>query len=347
MQSLHAVTALGFALCATAAVSAHQPPPGTEELRTTLKPKVVKSWSYALPAESWKKVGNSIDLPHEGGRGFLAAKHPTALKLELDCDGDGDGDKTIRGADGFAILELDLDGEKVPYALRLRAAGADYEFAASTVLVGRIGGSDITLIDQDNDGDFTEFGVDAIVVGKRRAASYLSHVVSLDDGLYELQLDGRELVAKAFQGETGAVNLATGFKARAKLECLVISDENGNSYEVSHERSGLRVPVGKYKITGGQVSKGQETVSIRAGKMGAIEVTADGEAELEWGGPLVAEVSFTRQADQVKIGPENLHFFGKAGEEYYNFHPDGASPKFSIRDKDSGREVGKLRFEGC
>ncbi|MBK8980007.1 MAG: hypothetical protein IPM29_29255 [Planctomycetes bacterium] len=340
-----ALTALASALLAVPVAA--QAEPGAE-LRAELHPAAVKRWTYALPAERWVAVGDSIPIRHAHGTGFVADQHPTALKMALDTDGDGRTDVTIRGSSGFAVLKIAAgDGEAVDYAVRFRARGTEYDYASSSVLQGSLGGTKVVLIDQDNDGDFGEFGVDAMVVGNAQAASYLSPVTNIDGVLYAIRLQGTELTAAPWSGPTGTLSIARGFESNGRLDAAVVTNEQGHSFELSRERDGLRVPAGTYRISGGVVSRGNETVQIASGRMQGIVVGEGEDRELRWGGPLVAEFEVLRSGEKVTIEPASLHFYGRAGEEYREFLPQGSSPKFLIFDDNKKRLLATGRFEGC
>jgi hypothetical protein len=319
------------------------------DLTAAMTFKAAKEWSIVLPRETWTKVDGGIPIPHANAERFATESDGKSLSLGVDTDGDGSVDKRIKGAKGY--LELGArtaDGKALEYALRLRAVGTAYEFATAGVMRGRLCGETIVLIDQNNNGVWNEFGVDAMVVGSGKAASFLSKVANLGGSLYELAVDadGREVRATKWAGDSGELDLRKGFKARGKLDSVVVTSQNGSmSFELS--QGALRVPAGTYKIAGGQASSGVETVRIGGGRMNGVAVKSGETTALDWGGPLVAEFAFAREGEVVKIEPAALHFFGAAGEEYLEFLPQGASPKFNVFDAKSQKLLKSGRFGGC
>ena len=50
------------------------------------------------------------------------------------------------------------------------------------------------------------------------------------------------------------------------------------------------------------------------------------------------------EGNEVKIEPRDVHYYGIAGEEYYDFAPTGRSPKFVVLDAEKQKELGKGLF---
>lgn len=336
LLGLVALTSFGSALSAQ------------EPLTAELKYKAIKKWNYIVPAETWTKIQGGIPIAHEGGDSFDVHKDALALKLEVDTNGDGKLDAKVKGNKGYLVLKAkDSDGESFQYAVRFKPEGKVYSFASSGVMVGKLGSTSITLIDRNNNGRFDEFGVDGMVVGKSRAASYLSKVINIGGELFSVSIDGNEITAEAYEGEAGTLNLASGFKSRGKLESVVVKSDAGHSFELAKAKKGLKIPAGSYHIVAGSASKSGETVRIATGKMSALRVGNDHETKLKWGGKIVAEFDAFQAGDEVKIEPGSVHYYGEAGEEYCDFLPQGASPKFLVYDEVTKKLLKTGRFGGC
>lgn len=325
---------------------AHGDPP---LLQTSLKFKAAPKWTILLPNETWTPVGSGLPIPHAGGDSFPIAADATALRLELDTNADGQFNQTVKGNSGYALFQgKTAEGGALAYAARFKVEGSAYKFASSGYLQGTLEGVSIRLIDQNNNGRFDEIGVDAMVVGNGNAASFLSKVVNLNGVLYEIELraNGQELTATPFTGETGTVNLVKGFASTGKLNAVVVSSQDGSrSFELAS--GAAKLPVGSYRIAAGLVSKANETVRIAPGRSQAIEVEAGKEAGLEWGNGVVAEFTFAKVGEEVTIQPTALKYYGRAGEEYLDFLPQGASPKFSVFDATTKKLLKTGRFGGC
>jgi hypothetical protein len=319
-----------------------------EKESATLSYKSFAKWTIDLPQETFTPVNQQIPIPHAGGSGFVAAMDGPALAL--DTNADGKVDAKAKGTAAMLTLKgKSENGRDLVYAVRLVNEGG-WKFAAGGAMTGSIKGTPVRLIDQNNNGKYDDFGADAMVLGSGDAASYLSRVVSLGGTLYnfEVNADGSEVAVSPFVGETGTLNLREGFKSQGKLESAVIASEGRDiSFNLADAKKGMVVPVGEYTLVYGTVTSGTEIVHVKAGKMAPIAVRAAEESVPAWGGPITAEFSYTHENDTLTIRPTDLWFYGSAGEEYYSWVPDGAPPKFVVKDAKTNREITTARFGGC
>lgn len=307
-----------------------------------LKYKGISKWNYTLPAETFTPVAGTIAV----GDGFVT--EADGLSLAIDTNGDGKVDDKAKGTGGLIKLRGGTGGLVHDYQIRLVNEGG-WKWASSGVLIGKLDGQKVTIIDQNNNGRFSDFGQDAIIVGKGDAASFLSKVVSTGKNLYQIELsdDGSELTYRPYTGAVGEINLAKKFEARAKLTAAVIRSEDGAySFEVADAKRGLTVPEGLYTIVSGKIEAGKEWALIKTGESKPIRVSADEPAEFEWGGPVRATFDYQREGEEVTFSPQSLWFYGKAGEEYHSWFPEGQPPKFIIKDE-NGREITTAKFGGC
>ena len=343
-----AFLALAIFALSLSAVSAQDT---AEPVTAKLKYKAVKKWVLILPKEAWSSASGAIGIAHQGGDGF--ATSPDGMKLMVDTTGDGRTNDVVKGVKGFLQLKgKRRDGKKFQYALRFQKQGAGWQYASSGYWQGRIGGESITVIDQNNNGLFNEYGVDAMVVGKSKAAGFLSKVVSLKGDIYnfEVSADGSSMNITPYAGETGTMDLRRNFKTYGQLISAIVSNETGDvSFDVASAKKGLTVPVGSYVLSGGYAAKGSETCRIRTGNMTPFEVKAGDTSTPQWGAPLTVDFAYTIQDGVLKVPPPptNVKYYGAAGEEYYDWKPDATSPEIIVTDKATGREVAKGRFGGC
>ncbi len=322
----------------------------TAQSESTLRYRPMPSFDTILPAEAWRDGSSGIAIAHRDGEQF--ATEVDGLSVRVDTDGDGRLDTTKKGSTGFVVLDGKRpDGKTFPYAVRLRlpAAGGSVQYASSGAMVGSLEGVPVQVIDQNNNGVFNEVGVDAIVIGNGRGASFLSEVVSLKGQLYELQLDatGTTATTRPYAGPTGTLNVRRGLKLLGDLQVAVVSNPTRTiSFELAGAADGMKVPVGEYVFSAGFASKGGDTARLRSGKMKPMVVEADATTTPQWGVPLVAEFGFTRSEDTITVQPR-VAFLGRAGEEWHTILPDAKSPKLMVFDKDSDRLLATKRFEGC
>ena len=164
---------------------------------------------------------------------------------------------------------------------------------------GTVGGVPITLFDLNNNGSFGEFGEDAMIVGKGRVAAYVSKVITHNGKVYnfEVTANGKSATVSPYEGQVGSLNVASGFRARSRLEAVIVSDGNGNTFNLAG-KGAVKVPVGEYTIVGGLVKKGSSTARIRAGKMVPIEVKANAGAQAASEEGYVADVEFEEVDDK-------------------------------------------------
>ena len=168
-------------------------------------------------------------------------------------------------------------------------------------MTGKVAGTLVHVFDQNGNGRYDEFGVDAIAIGKSKVASLLSRVVRLKGELYEFDLssDGTSATFQPFAGPTGTLDVVSGFRGRAKLTAAVFRSGD-YSFELAGEREGLRVPVGEYRFVYGRVERGSASASMRAGRMGSVTVTAVFD-----GRPVRVSIpaSFDEQVDDLLYAP--------------------------------------------
>ena len=307
-----------------------------------LKHSAHERWDFVLPAERWHSADKAIELP--GGMTFETEISGTN-KLEIDANADGHFEKTVRGTGFVTLRSKNAEGELVKYSVRLRNTGPkQFEWTTGSSMKGKVVGQTLHVFDQDGNGKYSDWGVDAIAIGKNKSASLLSKVVLMSGKLYHFDVteDGREVSVAPFAGETGTLNAVGDFESKGKLTSAVFQDGD-TSFCVANFRKGVAIPVGTYRFVSGRVEKGSASVSIRPGSMQKFAVLAGGETNVEWGADVSGEFSFQQKDDKVTV-QANFKFFGSAGEEYYDFRPRGKGPKIIISDAERGREIKEARF---
>jgi hypothetical protein len=319
-----------------------------EKETATFAYKSYPKWTINLPKETFSPIAAEIPIGSAGGTGFHAEMDGTALAV--DTNADGKVDTKAKGVASFMTLKgKNAGGREFQYSVRL-VNQSGWKFAASGVMAGKVKGVQLRLIDQNNNGKYNDVGEDAMIVGQGDAACFLSRVVNLDGELYSIEVgeDGSQVSATPFTGESGTLNLDGSFTTQGILGSAVVKSTNNDlSFNLASEKKGLVVPAGDYVLTYGTVTAGAETVRIRAGKMKPITVAAKATATPAWGGPIKAEFTWSHQDGVLTIRPQDLFFFGAAGEEYYDWKPDGQPPTFVVKDAKTGRELLKARFGGC
>lgn len=317
-----------------------------QEQTGTFKYREHKKFKFILPKDVWTPAAGGMRVSHPAGDKFRTVTD--GMRMEVDTRGDGRLNAVVKGSKGYLRFNSSANGEKFKYAARFKGGNGKYSYQSSCSMSGTVGGVPVMLFDMNNNGSFGELGEDAMIVGKGRVAAYVSKVITHNGKVYnfEVTIDGKHATVTPFEGEIGSLNITAGFKAHAKLEAAIVSDGNGSTFNLAG-KGAVKLPAGEYTIVSGLVKKGSATARIRAGKMVPMEVIADGYTKPRWGGPLAVEFNHTLADSKVTVDPKDMHYYGKAGEEYYGWAPDAKSPKFRVHDAETGREVGGFIFAGC
>jgi hypothetical protein len=307
----------------------------------------VEEWNTLLPNEKWRGIHGMIPIAHDGEEGFLVVAEE--YNLAVDTDGNGKCDEDVKGQGGFLTLSgHDAAGERLQYAVRIRAGGSGWEYACSGVARGKVRGVEVSIVDQNNNGRWNDVGEDAMFLGKAAGACFLSQVVNLKGELYEMEVsaDGRSAVTRPYAGPRATLNLAASFDAQGELITAVMrSSDERYSFEFAGEKHGLAVPTGSYVLENAFGRKGAETVRGRAGRMKAVFLEEGENHLLQWGAPVSLEFTYAaNSADQITV--QIPTFYGAAGEEWYGFQPDAKSPKIYVLDE-KGKELWSGQFGGC
>jgi len=324
------------------------------DMSATLSSFVPSKWEYMLPNETPIAFSGSPDgglmipVAHKGGPGFLVEVDGAALAVDL--NGDGKVDARVKGLAGNAVLKGKTEaGADLVYGVRIVMHNGKWHYLPGSMMSGKLLGQDIKLIDLNGNGKYDEFGVDGMIFGRGSAASYLSKVVSTGGKLHEISVvaNGTSVTAAPWSGETGTLNLVSGFKVDGNLSSAVVLNEKDNcSFELSTYKSGLVVPAGDYKFMYGFVRNGAEQSKIRTGNSKPISVPANKTTAMTWGRPLEIEFNYSVTKDKLSV-PIDIHFFGNLGEEYYDFKPDALSPRIVVYDRKTREKLTEGRFGGC
>ncbi len=314
----------------------------TEDPGAKLSHQAHKKWDYLLPAERWHAVSDVITL---GGLEF-ETETDGPLKLRVDTNADGRLDQDVKGKGGFLTLSgKNEDGNKVRYSVRIKnVAAGKWEWATGSSMSGKVAGVLVHVFDQDGNGSYDDYGVDAMTVGSTTKASLLSKVISVKGDLLTFQIteDGTSAMVEPYVGETGVLSVIDKFEAKGKLVAAVFRDGDV-SFEIAGQKKGMVVPTGRYEFVTGMVEKGASSAQMRAGRMGSVEVLSGETTPVKWGETVEGEFSYRKTGDDVTVQAD-FAFFGAAGEEYYDFKPRGKGPKIIIKDQARGKEIKEGRF---
>ncbi len=312
----------------------------------SLKFKTYRDWDLILPQEQSKRMGGEFVLE---GMGKPYRTGVTGTALDIDKDGDGVFDVKVEGESGVVTLRGETaEGQKLSYSLRLRNQGSGWHALPGGAVVGKVGGQQVRIIDQNLNGRFDDYGQDALIVGRGKQASFLSRVVPVRGELYSIDVarDGSKLDWTPYEGERGTLDLSTQFASKGKLlGAVVVSDDKRWSFTLTGRP--MVVPAGNYHLRQGRIGLGRNVVAFSRGKTRTMTVTPGETKTVALGEPIEIDFKYVRQPGRVIMAPQLLSYVGRAGEQYDQWTPFGGSPQFDVRDVETGKQIALAVFGGC
>ncbi len=292
-----------------------------------------------------------IPLPVKGKNGIAAMEDKNFLMV--DADGDGKMETKITGGKpGFVTARLVYDDDTTSnYTLMIqkgdRMKGGGWVYQRYCSMTGKVAGVQVSLVDDNNNGKYDDYGLDSVIVGNSIFAAPLSKVLNLGGKLFEVTVNesGTVIKLKPFVGETGYADLASGYKCNGKLMVAVI--QSGQNYFDVMASAPVLVPVGEYKVVWGVIMAGKQMAMINTGTMAPIVVTAGQTTKTNWGMPVRLEANCSMSGGKLVVGGSNLKAFGAGNEEYVNFSPRRLLPQVEVQDR-TGKTIGKSAIsEAC
>lgn len=258
----------------------------------TADPKIVDI------ADSFIPLPNPKD---EFNKGF--ACKASGKVVSLDVDGDGVMERDIKDKENLIAYKLDYgDGQALPYQMRVWQRGTRKTDSGEVVIIwsfqracfmrGKTPVETFTLIDDNNNGCYNDFGADAIIIGSGKQAELLSSVVMVKGKLYELkpERNGAKIALKEYTGPTGKVETLKGLNFPGqKPEQVIITSENNIYFNVPIQKSLVMVPVGEYWIFSASLGKRAKAKNSRQTAVQVVE-SKDKPTLLKWGGPFKLSV---------------------------------------------------------
>ena len=303
--------------------------------------KTYRNWQISLPAEEFSPVGPAFKFAASLGLDFTVK--PEGTTLLVDTDGDG---KTDTKAEGEAA-HITLTAKTTKYAVRL-VNRQGWKFAPGGAMVGKLNGTKIQIIDQNNNGSYADVGKDAMIVGRGKVACFLSKVINVGGQLFSIEVskDGTAVAYVPYEGKRGTFSLGSCATNAKVLGAIVKSTDGAFSFDMAREKDGMLVPAASYVIHNGEIGLAESRVKIRKGRSAPVAVESGKKTDVNWGGPVLAEFAYARRSDKVHLDPNRIWYFGAKGEEYHGWFPNGKSPKIVIKNRKSGREIAQAYFPG-
>ena len=365
MRSILSLAFAGLFAFPLFAQEQNTPDPNKPDQQVDLRYRSYRNWSIRLPSEKWFPIKDAIRIGESAGpesagpesdgpesNGAVFAVQLDGNDLRFDTDADGELDRTIKplvdaktnvSTTRVILTGKEASGKTYRYAVRLRRDAAGWEWAPGSALAGTInteaGPVPIRIIDQNGNGRFDDFGSDAVVVGTTEFATLLSKTIAVDGQLWNLDVskDQASIQLSDFDGPTAEIDLKSSFESKAVLlSAVIVSDDGQHSFDVGMIDGAVKVPAGTYSIESGTLGLGDQRVQVLKGRMKPIQLAATSKHTLQWGGPIQSEFQFARSGDQIQFSPNQVSYFGKAGERYVGWTPIGKSPEFKVLNADTG-----------
>jgi hypothetical protein len=303
------------------------------------------------------------------------------VHIDVDKDGDGEGKADVaipmRGRFEPVIFEigegdslrkvavLAMTGvakdtyQKVEVNLEPVDESLNIYIAAAGSMVGEIDGTTIRVIDDDMDGtygsvpmawghvgmtkDHYQPEMDSMVIGKSKRAVPFSEYTKVGEQWYQLEVmnGGTSLTAHPTNLKTGFLELKS---KGLKPDFLIVKGTNQleNSYFDLASSKKVELPVGRYSLYFGKVSKGKKVQLMKA-------VIVSGSGTRTWdvlpgktdvveiGAPFGFAFKTTVEDRTVLVQGQSVCVVGKAGERYERIWNAVPRPQVSLRRSGSKR----------
>ena len=133
--------------------------------------------------------------------------------------------------------------------------------------------------------------------------------------------------------------------SKGKVLAAVLKSTDGSlSFELSRAKGSVQLPAGKYTIHSGLLSFGGNTVQVRTGRSQPVQLEADASRELRFGGPVNVEFAYKVEGGKYHFSPDHIWYYGRGGEEYFDWQPLGSSPEIAIIDRVKKEKVAEAVF---
>jgi hypothetical protein len=262
-------------------------------------------------------LGNHLPIAREDTLGVpVKAGKETLI---LDRDGDGKYDTTVPRKGGVVAIKTSYEGgvSGLYYAWFTCSNGV-WSYRSYNCMAGRISGARVYLFDENGNGRFDDPGIDRIAFGSAEVYSYVNPMALLGEDLVRMRVSpsGTRVEVQPYSGETGTVDVHSGFHGCGRPQSAIISDGQ-ICFNVAALGRPVRVPAGTYRIIEGTVAGQRSEVSFVGSADSHIQVSAGQASVVEWGGPLTIEFQYENGGNRIAFRTEQVRFVGLFGEHYY------------------------------
>jgi hypothetical protein len=302
---------------------------------------------------------NYVNLPNpENKKGFRCVAEPS--KARLDVDGDDELDTDIKTKEQFVNYKLTYpNGLKMNYKLRVFTGGKSlqwstlWSFQRGCFMTAKTPIETFTLIDDDTNGYYGDYGKDAIAIGASKQAGPLSSIINVKGKFYKLEVQtlveisatqmkdpkftGMVLRLTPCEEETGKLDLVKNLKPPKGAPQAIIVRRGEDAFFQLSGKGETVLPVGEYYLVSAIFTK---RIRARTSEKPMAMVEAGQTVAPKWGAPFTLQISaFSEKGgtEIIVIPPGNLtppqdvsknldcpfiktefpKILGSLGEEYY------------------------------
>ncbi|MFH0889047.1 MAG: hypothetical protein V1871_07570 [Planctomycetota bacterium] len=264
----------------------------------------------SIPQIKEKEV-NYVTLPNpQNPQGYHCNAEQD--KVRLDMDGDFLFDSEVKNRENFVVYKIKYpNGLQLDYRMRIfckapiqssQTSSKTYPtwyYQRACYMVVKTSLETFTIIDDNNNGYFNDYGKDAIIIGTaHKNAVPLSSIIMVKGKYYNLQMEsvseipadakkipnytGMVLQLTPYKGDTGKIDFMRNFKAPKDFpQTAVIRRDNDAFFQLTGNAS-VVVPVGNYYLVSSVLNK---RVHIRGSDTTIGAVEKDKTLSPKWGGP--------------------------------------------------------------
>lgn len=303
-----------------------------------------------------------------------------SAEVKLDADGDGAGEVEVpmRGNVDPVVFEIGDGPSRRPWAF-LATTGLERDeyqgfetnlsptddvvniyIAPAGSLTGDLNGVPIRIFDDNLDGIYgspaTSWGhvgmskdhympeMDSMVIGDSKRAQPFSEYVQVGDKWYKLEVlnGGTSVKAQEVRVKTGTLSLK--YKG-TKPQYVIVKGSNDyeNSYFDLVGEKEVEVPVGRYELFFGIVTKGKKRQVMKAVILPGADTPTwdvlkpDTEVEIELGSPYGFAFDYSVGDEEIVLNGQSVVVTGVGGERYERIWGARTQPEVSYRKAGSGR----------
>lgn len=277
--------------------------------------------------------------------------NPASISIGLDVNGNGkvDPNEMQKVKNGMAAFKVKLgDKDKKEYAIVINGITVLGKGKVESAFAGyysvncykcSINGVNVRLIDENLDGQITQDGKDAIVIGQSQYAQPLLKQHMIGNAMFDLTVAADGTSIEFTKQATKLAQIEVPLLKAPSVGCLIMVDqESGRAVDLVTNKAGI--PSGSYKLCYGTIGQGKDQLMIRPG--GGSPAMALGSSQTSIASPSTYEIKddvvnvlklgptfkvafqafFNSAKNEVTVSPRMMAVEG-AGKESYNVNING------------------------